>query len=207
MPFNLFNQDAWLAAKPDGYSRALMHVLVTLTLAAVAWFIPRPLSLWALTALAVLFFIFELVRLRLCGLNGFFYSCFRTVLRPEEWWHPTGASYVLWGAMAAALCFSREVAVAAICFLAVGDAASSAVGNYLYGKRIKGSARPYRSLGCLAACAAVGLALSLAGINLGLPVLMAGAFTVTIIEALPLPLNDNLSLPLAAGLIMTLLSL
>ncbi len=190
--------------KSNGYSRAAMHIVVTLCLAAFIWYVPHPLALWLMAALAGLFFIFELVRLNLWWLNNLFFACLGAVLRPEEWWHPTGAAYVLWGAMATALCFSREIAVAALSFLAVGDAVSSIIGSYLGGRRHR-ITRPYRTLGCLTACVAASLALSHAGLGLSLPVLLCGALAVTITETLPLPINDNLSLPLVAGAVMWLL--
>ena len=195
-----------MTIKPSGYIRAAMHAAVTLCLAAFLWFVPRPASLWAVAALAGLFFLFELVRLNLWRLNDFFFACARPVLRPGEWWRPTGAAYVLWGTMAAAFCFPKGIAVAALTFLAVGDAASSLVGSY-FSTRRSGPARFYRSLGCFISCAVASLALHYAGLGVNLPVLLSGALSVAVVETLPLPVDDNLSLPLAAGLVMSLLSL
>ncbi len=192
--------------RPSGYARALVHAAVTLCLAAGVWFAPRPLALWALAALGGFFFIFELTRLNLRHVNDLFFCCLRLVLRPEEWWHPTGAAYVLWGAMVTAFCFSPEVAVAALAFLAVGDAVSSTIGNY-FGSRRRGRFRLHRSLGCFLSCAAASLLLYYSGLGLSLPVMLAGALAVTLVETLPLPVNDNLSLPLAGGLVMALLCL
>lgn len=59
------------------------------------------------------------------------------------------------------------------------------------------------SLGCFVSCLATGLIFYYAGLDITLLIVLAGSVTATIVEAASLPINDNLTIPLAAGLIMT----
>jgi dolichol kinase len=191
--------------RTSGYIRALVHTTVTLCLAAAVWLSPRPAVLEVLGIVAGLFFIFEYVRTKFRWVNVSFFFFLNIVLRPEEWWRPTGAAYVLWGTMAAAFCFAKEAAVTALAFLAVGDAVSSVIGTY-FGTRMRGSARYFRSLGCFISCIIVGAALYYAGFNLTPKIFILAAITTTIVESKLLPINDNLGIPLITGLVISLMS-
>ena len=97
---------------------------------------------------------------------------------------------------------TREVAVAACEFLVFGDTAAALVGKSfgrfrVFDKTLEGS------LACFVVCGAVGWTLSaLHPAQLPLPVALAGAFVATIFEILPVPVDDNLKIPLSAGLVM-----
>ena len=188
-----------------GYLRALVHTVVALCLAAAVWHLPRPAFLIVLAAIAGLFFVFEFVRANYRWLNVSLFFFLNPLLRPEEWWHPTGAAYVLWGAMAASFCFEREIAVTALAYLAVGDAVSSSVGTY-FGTRRRGSARYFRCLGCFVSCIGVGATLYFAGFSIPPEIFFLAAITATIVESKLFPINDNLGIPLVTGLVMSLLS-
>ena len=58
--------------------------------------------------------------------------------------------------------------------------------------------------GCLAACLAWAAVVA-AVAHVPWPILVAGAVTATVVEALPIPLDDNLGITLAAGYTMKLL--
>jgi dolichol kinase len=60
------------------------------------------------------------------------------------------------------------------------------------------------SLACLIACLMVGFIFYFAGLDVGWLAVLVGALGATVAEAipLPLPLNDNLIIPLFAGLVM-----
>jgi dolichol kinase len=60
------------------------------------------------------------------------------------------------------------------------------------------------ALGCLLACLAWAGYVAWAS-PLTLPVLVAGALVATLVEVLPIPLDDNLGITLAAGYAMKLL--
>jgi dolichol kinase len=192
--------------KTNGYLRAAVHAAVTLSLAAGVWLMPRPLTLAGLAFLGAFFLAFETLRVYNGSVNRAFFCLFKPVLRPKEWWDCTGAAYVCWGAMAAVFCFSRDVAIAALCFLAVGDATSSAIGSFLAARSYK-SARIYRSLGCFLACLAAAGILHYFKLDINLAILAVGALSAAVFEALPINVNDNIRIPVGTGLAMTLLLL
>jgi len=68
------------------------------------------------------------------------------------------------------------------------------------GKSLEGSGA------CLAACLVAGVILA-AITHLALWVVVVGAICATLVEFLSLPVNDNLSIPLVAGGIMSLVKL
>jgi len=93
------------------------------------------------------------------------------------------------------------VAAAAICFLAFGDVAASAVGER-YGNLKIGEKSLEGTLAFIIAAAGSGLLLSMAGIALPTGIILLGTFVAAGVELLPLPVNDNLVIPLAAGGVM-----
>jgi glycerol-3-phosphate acyltransferase PlsY len=96
--------------------------------------------------------------------------------------------------------FDKPVAVAALAFLVVGDTTAAIVGKSIgripiFGKTLEGS------LACFLVCLAVGWIIP----ELSLKQAVAGAAMATLVELLPVPLDDNLRIPLAAGFTMTLI--
>jgi len=86
------------------------------------------------------------------------------------------------------LAFERDLAVLALSFMAVGDAITTVVGSRIgktkfLGKTIEGN------IACLISCVTVGFVYNHIGLGQG----------VTI------PINDNLTIPLFSGLVMTLI--
>jgi dolichol kinase len=191
------NSVAWSS---NIYVRGFTHMAVNLILAGSVWVIPRPIIWYLWLGVIVLFFVFEITRLQSWRLNRLFFALLRPVLRPDEWWHPTGAYYVILSAMAVSFSFSREIAVLSFCFLAVGDAASGIIGGYLDGQRW---AMFYRSIACLAACLAVGLVMHSAGLSVPGMAMIFGALISTIADAWHGPINDNILIPLLAGWVMS----
>ncbi len=108
--------------------------------------------------------------------------------------------------MIAFLAFERDIAILALSFLAVGDAVATIVGkkigkNIFLGKTVEGD------LACLASCAATGFVFYYAGLDIDLFTILLGSLAATIIEGVNLPINDNLTIPLFSGLMMTLIQL
>ena len=96
--------------------------------------------------------------------------------------------------------FSKPVAVAALSFLIVGDTVAALVGRAIgrvriFGKTLEGS------LACFAACLVIGWVIP----ELTWGVTVVGALMATLIELLPIPLDDNLRIPLASGFAITLM--
>ena len=110
----------------------------------------------------------------------------------------TGATWLLIGSCLTIGLFSKEIAVPALLFLTVGDTFAAIVGitfpmGRIKGKTISGSI--------------TGLILSLAVIlpimhDINAEILILGGVAAMLIELSPIPLNDNLTIPVLSGFIM-----
>ncbi len=154
--------------------------------------------------LALISWGLDLLRFRMAGLNQLFLRWLAPLLKQTEDRKITGASYMLAAALIAFLAFDRQVAVLALFFLALGDPAAALVGSRMPGPRLYG-----KSPGGTAAFAGVSmlvvLALSLTG---GVDYhwsLLVGGVVAALVELAPLPVDDNLTIPLASGAVMQLL--
>jgi len=185
--------------------RGLFHLFGALSIPIVALFLPRTILLIALGALTFVVLAFELIRLKVPVVNRWFLSVFKPLLRGEEASRFTGSGYTLVGALIAFLVFPRDIAVVAVSFLAVGDAMATIVGKRIGKTRLPGKGKTLEgSLACFVSCLIVGIIFYYAGLDVGLLAIAIGALGATIIEAIPLPrpLNDNLTIPIFAGLVM-----
>lgn len=181
--------------------RRLWHISAGLSIALAAWFLPERTMLISLGLVTFVFLGFEFTRLKVPHINRWFLSRFGSILREEETSRVTTSSYVLISALVAYLAFGREIAVLSVCFLAVGDVAAGIVGPYLgrtklFGKALEGD------LACFVACLAAGFVLCYAGLGVGLMAVLAGSLAATVGQAIRSPVDDNLTLPLFAGMAM-----
>ena len=74
-----------------------------------------------------------------------------------------------------------------------------------YGKPILSHKSLEGSVACLVSCLLVGALMTKISPAITLPTALAGAVSATIVELLPIPIDDNLTVPLISGGIMTLI--
>jgi len=142
----------------------------------------------------------DLLRLSDQRLKRFFYQLFRSLIRPHEAEHLIGSTYYMIAALLVVIAFDRMIAIAALTFLVLGDAAAAIVGKR-FGRALYWGKSPQGSLACFAVC------LALAWPLLGRwDVAVAGALTATVAEALPVPMDDNMRVPIFSGLVMQLVA-
>lgn len=109
----------------------------------------------------------------------------------------TGATYILLSSALTIFLFQKPIAIAALSFVIVGDSFAAVIGRR-FGRIKFGGKSLEGSLGCLAGTIIV--ALLTPGILLEVAVL--GAIIATLVEAWPLGVDDNVSVPLMSGLAM-----
>ena len=175
----------------------------------------RPAALLALVPLALLGMGLDIARQRHKATHRLIQRAFAPIMRPEEQ-PPLGGPLVLngavWMCLSAALCaafFREPVAAAALAMLMVGDGAAAVVGRRFGRHRYAFSAKSLEGSVAFILTAlliALPLTLDLTPAYVALTPVQwgVGAFTSAVVEALPLPVNDNLRVPLIAGLAMTL---
>jgi dolichol kinase len=145
------------------------------------------------TALAV---VLDELRLRVPAVRSAFEKVLGGFARSHETHHHLGLTWFLVSCTLCTLLFETSIAVAALLFVVVGDAAAAVVGRG-WGRHRIGAKSLEGSLACLTSCVAVGWWL----IEVW-PVLLVGAAVAAVVELLPIPVDDNLRVPLAAATAM-----
>lgn len=159
------------------------------------WLLPRPVAILILVPTAFLALLIDGVRLRVRGPRYLFLRSTRRMLRPHERHALAGATYMAVAYAGALLLFPKPVAVAAMLFNGLGDAAAALVGRR-WGRHRAPWGKSWEGAGAmLLTCLCVGLAVP------GVPPVGAllGAAVAAALEFAPLPLDDNLRVTLGGG--------
>ncbi len=184
--------------------RKAFHLLSLIYLAAYH-LLGRPMTLALLAAWIALEGALEFVRLRNPSFNALLIGLFQGVHRPAEEGKVSGIFWTSAGAwLTIALLGSKPQAVdAALLFLAFGDGMAALAGKAFGKTPIPFLARRKTlegTLACFAVCAGAGFA-----VGLPAPALWVGALVAAVVEFLPVPIDDNLWLPVLSGLAVFLL--
>ena len=134
--------------------------------------------------------------------NRWFIGWFSVLLKKEESTQWLGSTYLLVATLTAFLLFDRYIAGLALLFLAVGDPLAALVGERFGRVRI-GRRSLEGTLTFLGASLLVGWIAVAGGIDVSISVVLVGAATAALVELLSIPLDDNLTVPLVAGGVMT----
>lgn len=158
----------------------------------------RSTTLFVLGGLLVVVGLIENLRLAYPELNRKLLGYFGGIHREEEEEKFSGVFWTLLGCVLTIFIIpEKNIVLAAMWYLILGDGLAALVGQ-TYGTLRVGHKSLEGSLACFISCWVVGMVFlpNLPGSNLAL----FGAMVATIIEAVPLPLNDNFWLPLLSGL-------
>lgn len=189
------------AAGPTEWIRKSLHVLLTLAAAAILWWAPALTAQALLVAAALLAATVEAGRRSSPGAEAAFLGIFGALMRPREAVSVTGATTLAVGLALTALLFPKGAALAGFLYVGLADAASALVGrrwgNHRYGngKSLEGSAAFFLTA-LLIGIALPGIGLALAG---------ASALALTAMEAVTLPVDDNVFLPVAGAAVIRIM--
>ncbi|MDF1536680.1 MAG: hypothetical protein P1S46_09290 [bacterium] len=188
--------------------RTFFHIVGGISLACAAWFPDPPTNQIVLGLIFAASVAGEIGRLTFPGLNRLTLAVAGSVMRPGEKKGLSGLPAFTGGVFAAFLLFPKPVALAALVPLLFGDRAGLLVGKgvgriRMWGKTLEGS------LACLVVSFLVYilLAWSWPGV-FGYPrgVLFTAALVGTMAEAMPRPFDDNITIPIAVGIFLTLVT-
>ncbi len=161
----------------------------------------RELVLLIMIPIAMGMIIIDIARLRGWKLWRLLRKMISPIIREsEERGDFTGATYILATACLTIALFSRPIAALAMAFIIAGDPASALIGRK-FGRHKFRSKSLEGSLAFL--IAAIVIALIMPGVPL--TVKFIGAVVATITEAVSFRVDDNATVPLVSGLVMTLL--
>jgi len=181
--------------------RKLIHFSVSII--PIAYFLgtPKEIITAVCAVIAAGFLTADILRMNFSLARRYFLKVFSSLLRENEKENKlTGASYLFLGTFAAVYLFPIEAAVPAVLFASAADPLAAVIGKRygtkkFFGKTVEGS------IGFFITASAVILVFTEFGwTGLG------AALVCTILEFLPIPVDDNLLIPFAAGsLFMVLL--
>ena len=182
--------------------RRLFHIVAGSLFPLLALVLPQ----WIIILLAAtgtgVSIILEVSRRRSRRVNDWFTSRFSVLLKESESSQTLGSTYLLAATLLAFLLFDRDVAVLALLFVAVGDPLAALVGQR-YGRARIRKKSVEGSLAFMVGAAQVGWVLIAGGLDISLWVVMSGAAVAALVELLSLPPDDNITVPLVAGAVMT----
>lgn len=191
--------------------RKSLHLLA-LVLPIAAWYMPLPVAQIGLTTIAGVAVCADVLRARSRPFSRFIQWLFGCMMRPTEL-PPVpgpvvlnGATYVVVSLSLLLWLFPPALAIPAFCMFMLGDAAAALVGRAWGRTRWPKTNRTVE--GTLAYCGMC--AVVAAGVHLvGGPApeligLVAFIATTAVLEAAPLPINDNLVAPLGGAWILSL---
>ncbi len=181
--------------------RKLFHFFGGLGLLSLYYASGRKTALQLYGMLAVLVLAVEIARLKIPAWNRFLYTYFRSFVRENEERRLTGTVPYILGVGLSLWAFSAPAASTAICFLAFGDVAATTIGQR-FGRMKIGNKSLEGTVAFVIAALFGGYLLSFAELGISSGVMILGALVAAGVELLPLPLNDNLTIPLIAGAAM-----
>ena len=187
--------------------RKLFHFLGGLGLLSLYYLLGRRDALigYGLIALAVL--AIDTARLKVVGFNHFIQSHFGSFIRTGEVNKLTGIFPYVTGVGLTLFFYRTDIATAAILFLVCGDVSATMIGERFGRTKIAAEKSLEGTLAFVVAAIASGVLLNLAGFQLPFSLLLVGAVAAAGVELLlPSFLNDNLTIPVIAGGVMSLLT-
>lgn len=185
--------------------RKLYHLFGGIGLLSLYYILGRERALVLYTVLFLLVLAADIMRLKIRAVNRFVFTRFGSFIRKSEENKLTGTPPYVLGIGLSLYLYPPEIAAAAVCFLAFGDVAATAIGER-FGRTKIGSKSLEGTLAFVAAAVFAGLLLPLVGIPVLHGIILAGAIFAAAVELLPIPVNDNLLIPLVSGGVMTLVS-
>ncbi len=185
----------------------MVGLLFPLLYLASGRFLSAPLDRIPVLAILVLFIgtmvFLESWRFRNPRVNRWMFEHFKGFTKDKEREKISSTTLFLLSAALTITFFPRGVAIAALLFLTVGDPIAEIIGvRYGRVRIVRGKTLEGTVAGALA-CFIVGAPLLLApDLGIDLTLLLIGAAAAALTELLPVPVDDNFTIPIGSGLAM-----
>jgi dolichol kinase len=190
---------------PSIWPRRLFHFLAGSFVPACILFLPETFVEWLLIVGIIIALGIEIGRAFLPDLNEMVISKF-PIFKDAERDVVTGGTFLVIAAAVAYFAFEKEIVVLALFFLSVGDPLAALVGRWDRKFRAFGKS----AIGTLAFAIGATIAGLVVSIHPDIPWewwIIPGAIVAAVIEIIPFPVDDNITIPLATAGAMTLLAM
>lgn len=165
----------------------------------------RLLMFLILLGALILDFAIEMARLEQPTFRKLFHKLFGPLLRRHERRDFTGATFVILSAMLCTAFFKPEIAFLSMSYLAVGDTLAATVGM-TKGKRkyLRQNKTLEGSLACFVGILIFSL---IFGNRINPLIYVVGCLMATLAEIWNIPVDDNIKIPISAGIAMSLFNI
>ncbi|MEO0084491.1 MAG: glycerol-3-phosphate acyltransferase, partial [candidate division WOR-3 bacterium] len=171
----------------------------------LSFYLKKPVLITLIGSVLAVFFITDLVRILHSKVNQVLVKDIKQVFaiyKDKETVRISSMTLFLLGCFLSFLFFEREIAITVITFLIFGDLFAKIFGlaygkHKLFNKTLEGT------LAHLMACIIAGY-ITYIYFKIPFGLVLAGATSATIVEALPFNVDDNLSVPIVAGAIIVI---
>ena len=183
-------------------SRKIIHLFSSLIPLGYLWYVQDKFLMVVIIGLLSLFsVILELLRKKNNFIKYLFNNYFNFMLRNSEIkGNMTGATWLLFGSLITIFLYPIYIAVAALLFLSIGDSFAAIVGKKIPRIKIGEKSLIGSIAGILSSIFVVNLVNNVLPIN----IIVLGAIIAMLVEILPIPINDNLSIPVISGFFMVI---
>lgn len=187
--------------------RPLFHFVGGMIFPVFYYFTERNIALYITFAAFVLIMIFEWLRRRYAAFNAWIIIYFGGFLKEKEKSSVTAMPSFVGGALLTIFFFEKPAAITALLFLTCGDVTAAVFGRKFGNNRVFGLKTLEGTLAFFTVVVLAGLLLK----NYVFPhylnsqSIIIGALLAAIVEVLPIPLDDNLTVPVCSGFILQLL--
>jgi len=197
------------------WDRCLFHLSAASVIPLIGLAIGREYALGMAIMATVVLVGGEMARFLIPGVNAWFIEWLGMLLKPGEKQRITAATYLAVTSLVLLLIFDLEIASLALLFLALGDPVAGLIGkrfgrlrwNVWFSTGIAGASGKSveGAIAFLATSLSVATLLWTKDIYFTLWPAAIGAAVAAIVEFLPIPLEDNATVPIASALVMWLL--
>lgn len=182
-------------------TRKILHLFASIIPLGYVWLIPdKEIMIFILGGLSLFAVLLESSRKKWDVVETLFEKHFNFMLRQSEFdGGLTGATWLLFGSTITLFLFPIQIAVPALLFLTVGDTFAAIVGKGFPIGKIRDKTLSGTFAGIVTSSGAA------LWINQLLPadIIILGAVAAMLVEIAPIPMNDNLTIPLTGGLVMS----
>lgn len=166
----------------------------------------REITLFYTSVTLGIFLLGDLFRFLNSDFNHWLFIRFKLILKAEEKKRfLTTTTTFLISSLLTIIFFKKEVAIYSLSFLVIGDAASALIGTYVGRIKIKNKSLEGSLAFFITCLISAALLNKLSKLSLPLPVLLIGALTGAVVEVLSLPWDDNFTIGLSCGIVMTII--